>query len=305
MINLPTLEVKQNAPVQQASVSVTQQASQESASVFETAKTEITSWLNDTDKVCEDGSDDGKLSFKEKAEYFGKGLLGIVKLAINHPIKTGLAVAAGIGLAVAVPIAGPIMCAAGIVGGGIAVGKGIYDAATAETDAEAKQAYETMGGGTMAIGAGVIGSKAALKNAGVDTEGMSVLDATKGCFEYTKSAASEIAKGGFQKGVYIDSNNKAHIASKTTISQQMDDVADSAMSDYAPNINSEEASKYLEFFGKYGEGVELNSADDYTFLQAHGSMQLYDNTAGKSLIQTYEHISKPLEQTLAWNMNNK
>ncbi|MBQ7286658.1 MAG: hypothetical protein IJW73_02740 [Candidatus Gastranaerophilales bacterium] len=307
MINTPSLElVKPNTQAQQGSVSTTQTAPQESASLFETAKTEITSWLNDTDKTWEDEADDGKLGFKEAAEHFGKGLLGIVKTAINHPVKTGLAIAAGVGAVAAFPVLGPILCAGGMVCGAATIGKGIYDYAKAENDADAKQAFETMGNGAFALGSGVLGSKAALKHAGINgTEEMTIGQAAKGCFDYTKMAAKEIANGGITGGAYIDANNTAHLTSKIKVSKQMDDLVDSGMPDLGENINSQTASEYLKFFGKYGEGVKLNPENNYSFLQAHGSMQLYDKTANQNLITTYESLSNPLKQVLAWNINNK
>ena len=81
-------------------------------------------------------------------ESFGKGLAGLAKQAMNHPIATAAAVGAG---AVAVVATGgailPVMVAAGAVAGTGMAGYGAYKAATAETDAEAKQAWETIGNG--------------------------------------------------------------------------------------------------------------------------------------------------------------
>ena len=117
-------------------------------------------WLNNDDKVCTDGFDDGSLSLKETSESFGKGLIGIVKTAVNHPIATGLTLAAGIGLTVLTGgAAAPILVAAGATIGTGMVGYGAYKAATAETDAEAKQAWETIGNGTFAVATSALGAK--------------------------------------------------------------------------------------------------------------------------------------------------
>ena len=123
-------------------------------------------WLNDRDKVCTDGKDDGSISFGEGLESFGKGLMGIVKGAINHPIATAVTVAAGVGLTVLTGGAAlPVMVAAGAATGAGMIGYGAYKAATADTDAEAKQAWETMGNGTFALAASVAGAKPALNAA--------------------------------------------------------------------------------------------------------------------------------------------
>lgn len=136
-------------------------------------KNEFKKWLNDEDKICTDGNDDGKLSFKEGATSFGKGLIGIVKSTINHPFKTLACIGAGVGISVLTGGAAlPIMAVAGATIGAGTIAYGGYKAATAETDGEAKQAFETMGNGTFALGTSALGAKGALKvasKAGVDS----------------------------------------------------------------------------------------------------------------------------------------
>ncbi len=159
-------------------------------------------WINDRDKVCTDGQDDGKLSFKEAAKSFGKGLLGIVKAVAKHPIATALTVAAGAALTVATGGAAlPVMVAAGATIGVGQIGYGIYKANTADTDGEAKQAFETIGNGTFSVAASVAAAKPALKaasNAGVASangaEDMNMINATANCFKSTPEAIVQSAK---------------------------------------------------------------------------------------------------------------
>lgn len=123
-------------------------------------------WWFDVDKVSTDGKDDGKLSTGEAAESFGKGLMGIVKGVINHPIATAATV--GLGLAATALTGGaalPVMVALGTATGAVMIGKGAYDAATAKTDAEAKAAWESIGSGTFAFAASAIGANASLNAA--------------------------------------------------------------------------------------------------------------------------------------------
>ena len=124
----------------------------------------LADWLDDSDKVCTDGQDDGKLDFGEKMESFGKGLMGLIKEAANHPIATAVTIGVGVG---AIALTGgailPVMIAAGATIGTGMVGIGAYKAATADTDAEAKQAWETIGTGTFALGTSVLGAKSSLK----------------------------------------------------------------------------------------------------------------------------------------------
>ena len=126
----------------------------------------LQAWFNDEDKISTDGNDDGKISFKEGLISYGKGLIGIVKSIKNHPVKTLACIAAGVGIGVLTGGAAlPIMAVAGATAGAGAIVYGGYKAATAKTDGEAKQAFETMGNGTTALATSAIGSKQALKSA--------------------------------------------------------------------------------------------------------------------------------------------
>ena len=124
-------------------------------------------WWFDVDKVSTDGKDDGKLSFGEKAESFGKGILNFIKAPVKHPIATALTVA---GAAALTTITGgaalPFIIGAGAAFGAFEIGKGAYRAATATTDAAAKQAYEGIGTGTATVALAAVGVKSANKVAG-------------------------------------------------------------------------------------------------------------------------------------------
>lgn len=123
-------------------------------------------WVNDKDKICTDGQDDGKLTFVEAGKSFGKGLIGIVKGIAKHPIMTATTIAAGIGITVLTGgAAAPVMVALGAATGAGMIGVGAYKAATAKTDGEAKQAFETMGNGTFALGASALSAKTSLNQA--------------------------------------------------------------------------------------------------------------------------------------------
>ena len=130
-------------------------------------------------------ADDGKISFKEKIVNFGKGLIAPIKSIFASPKNmaiTAVTVAASAALiAVTGGAAAPVMVAAGLIGGGIQIGKGIYKQAKATTDDQAKQAWQQMGTGTFAVGASVAGAKSALKANGVNVEGMSALKASAKC----------------------------------------------------------------------------------------------------------------------------
>ncbi len=186
----------------------------------------FSAWLKNEDKVCTDGKDDGKLSFGEALTSFGKGLAGIVKTAINHPIATAATVAAGAALTVATGGAAlPVMVAAGAAVGGVQIGYGAYKAATAETDGEAKQAFETMGNGTFALATSALGAKPALKaaqNAGVtsaSTDG-GVIKSLAGCFKSAPEAI-KVSGANIKGNVLTWTTGKIHANSNTLRKNQV------------------------------------------------------------------------------------
>lgn len=132
----------------------------------------FTDWLQDKDKVCTDGCDDGKIGFVEGAKSCAKGLIGgIPKMMINHPVATAVTVGMGV---VATALSGgailPFLGAMGVASGVAMVGYGSYKAVTAKTDGETKQALETLGTGVTATALSVKSSGKILEkaaNAGV------------------------------------------------------------------------------------------------------------------------------------------
>ena len=100
--------------------------------------------------------DDGKISFKQKASNFLKGVGNFFKgmvcdengnFSIAQCAKT-VAIGAVIGAAsLLIPGAGTAIALGFLAMGAVHVGKGVYDAATANTDAEAEQAWQNIGSG--------------------------------------------------------------------------------------------------------------------------------------------------------------
>ena len=137
--------------------------------------------------ACKDGKDDGKISFKEKLSNFGKCIIAPIKTMFSSPKNiaiTALSIAGGAALiALTGGAAAPIMAAAGIVGGVVQIGRGIYNQATAKTDEQAQKAWQQMGSGTFTTAASAISAKASLKAAKVDTKGMSFFGAIARCFK--------------------------------------------------------------------------------------------------------------------------
>ena len=113
----------------------------------------ISDWWTDKDKVCTDKADDGNIGFAEGAKSYLKGLAGgIIKTAVKNPIVTiaTLGVATGATIITGGAVL-PILVGLGALGAGAGLVKGVVDASTAKTDAEAKQAFENMGTSTTAL----------------------------------------------------------------------------------------------------------------------------------------------------------
>ena len=133
-----------------------------------------------------DGKDDGKISFKEKIKNFGEGLVKPIKTIFSSPKNMAITAASIAGGAALIALTGgaaaPVMVAAGLVGGTVQVGKGIYKQVNAKTDNEARMAWQDMGSGTFTIGASAAGAKSSLKAAKVDgAKNMSTIKAIGKC----------------------------------------------------------------------------------------------------------------------------
>ena len=139
--------------------------------------------------------DDGKISFKDKAKNFFKGVVSPITNMFSSPknfFKGALMVAGAAALCVATGgAAAPVLVAAGVVGGGIQFAKGAYKAATAKTDEEAKAAWQGIGAGTSTVAMSIAGAKASVKAAGIEgADSMSALKATAACFKNAKACVT-------------------------------------------------------------------------------------------------------------------
>ena len=124
-------------------------------------------------ETCTDGKDDGKIGFWNGVGQFFKGAAkGLVngvkgmfldengKFSLKNTLKTALTIGACF-----IPVAGPYiaagLCVVGAVKGGAGMIKSISNAAKAETDAEKKEALQSLGGNTLTTGLSVAGLKGA------------------------------------------------------------------------------------------------------------------------------------------------
>lgn len=131
-----------------------------------TQQTTGTQAVSASGNTCTDGSDDGKIGFFEGVGSFFNGIKNaVVNTVVGIVTDPGklLMTAGAVALGIAFPPAGVAMAVAGGVAATVQIGTGVVSAATAKTDAEAKDALESIGAGTLQLGMSVLGTKAGLK----------------------------------------------------------------------------------------------------------------------------------------------
>lgn len=124
---------------------------------------------NTSSETCTDGKDDGKIGFGSALwniiKGIGKTAVNMVKGCFTNSEgkfslgKTLLSVGTA-ALCIAFPAVGLVACGVGAVAGAVQFGKGFYNAVTADTDAEAKEAWQNVGGGALTTGLSIVGAKA-------------------------------------------------------------------------------------------------------------------------------------------------
>lgn len=154
--------------------------------------------------------DDGSIGFGKAALNFAKGVgkffTGMFtdekgNFSIGQTLKTA-AIAVGVG-AVTVLTAGTavpaMIAAAGIGVSAIGMGKSIYDIATADTDADAEAAWQSLGSNTTAGALAVAGAKAVAKGSAANPSEFDGIGgyakATKQVFQDSGKAVSESFNG--------------------------------------------------------------------------------------------------------------
>ena len=131
-------------------------------------------FVSNSTEACTDGKDDGKIGFFSAAGNFVKGAVNGLANGIkgmfcdkegNFSLGNTLKSAATIG-ACFIPIVGPYiafgLCTYGVVKGTTGAITSIAKAATAETDAEAKEAFQSMGSNTLVAGLSAYGLKGSM-----------------------------------------------------------------------------------------------------------------------------------------------
>ncbi len=157
-------------------------------------------------KTSADGCDDGKLSIASILGNIGKGAVKFVtgmftdesgNFSLGQTLKSAL-IAAGVG-AVCVLTAGTavpaILAATGIGVSGLGVAKAGLNAALADSDAEAEQAWQNLGSNGLALGLSIYGAKSIAKSNAANAKEATKYDGIlKGSWESVKHVFKKSAE---------------------------------------------------------------------------------------------------------------
>lgn len=273
-----------------------------------------------TSGACTDGKDDGKIGFFEGVGQFFKGAAkGLVngvkgmfldengKFSLKNTLKTAVTIGACF-----IPVAGPYiaagLCAIGVAKGAIGMAKSAVNIATADTDAEAKEAISSLGGSTLATGLSAAGLKGATgaiaKSAGFSSTGAMLKAAkttagranisagVKNSFSnyYGNAWSANGVKGVLKEGANGTAENV--VGTAKAIKQKATDTSNK-ITGKTGSGNAEHIAKKLS---TRGEKVSVEQIQD-AINNKGGKLQVGDKTY--NLSQAGDDISYALQKTKA------
>ncbi len=206
--------------------------------------------------------DDGKISFGEKVGSFfkgiGKSIVNGVKSIFTPKglLKTALTIGAcmipGIG-----PVIGMGLAVAGVAKGATTVLKGAAQASAATTDAEAKAAWENIGGGAFTTAASAVGVKGAAKAIG----NMNKAAAASGGVDVSKATGLAKAKGTLQNAkTTFDKSSLGKSVTKVTTAYKNGDKLTGKLKDAGTAAKEELKTGYTSVKDKYAASKTATKA---------------------------------------------
>ena len=184
-------------------------------SVSSNKEENLDTFVSSKGNTCTDGNDDGKIGILSvignTIEGVGKTALNMVKGAIQHPFKT----AAVIG-ACCIPVVGPVIAGGlavyGTVKGVSTVASGVSTALSATTDAEAKDAWESVGEGTFTAGASALALKGSAGQLKTQLNGGSTTVSAVKAAKANGASNGEIVGTAVREGISETASNAAGVA---------------------------------------------------------------------------------------------
>ncbi len=187
--------------------------------------------------------DDGIISTKNKLRNFGKGLISPITEMFSSPENfiTGAAIITG-GAVLTTATGGaalPFLVALGVTTGGIQFVKSAYNAANAQTDKEAKEAWQGIGQGVSSLGLSASFAKTSLKASGTGTEGLNTLNATINVFKEVPNSLKNSLKA-FTSGEF-----KSNLGFKSKHYKEYTIIRELSEDELPPDIKAELIKKGL------------------------------------------------------------
>ena len=185
------------------------------SSVSSNKEENLDTFVSSKGNTCTDGNDDGKIGILSvignTIEGVGKTALNMVKGAVQHPFKT----AAVIG-ACCIPVVGPVIAGGlavyGTVKGVSTVASGVSTALSATTDAEAKDAWESVGEGTFTAGASALALKGSAGQLKTQLNGGSTTVSAVKAAKANGASNGEIVGTAVREGISETASNAAGVA---------------------------------------------------------------------------------------------
>ena len=257
-------------------------------------------FVSESGETCTDGKDDGKIGFFSAV---GNALKGVGKTIVNGVKgmftdsegnfslgKTLLSVGMA-ALCIAVPAVGVAACVVGGVMGAAQVGKGIYNAATADTDAEAKEAWQNIGGGAVTVAGSVVGGKAslsAMKNASTATNGLNSLEKGASLTSKVKAFAADA------RSSTVNNLSKAGSSIRSGVTAAKESIAEQGgVKQAAKNA----ASSLKDNAASVAQNLKDTAQSTFTKIKGQGIKQTIKN-AGTSITELAKSLPAKGKQIL-------
>ncbi len=154
----------------------------------------------------EDKANNGKFDFSQAAKNLGKGVASPITNLLSSPknllIGAGMTIASMAVIAATGGAAAPLFVVAGLGMGALQAGKAISSIITAKNGDDIEKAFYDVGGATTSLTLSAIGAKTSLKQANIETKGLSIINSIKKCFTSSKDLSIEcfkVFKSGYFK----------------------------------------------------------------------------------------------------------
>lgn len=227
---------------------------------------------------CTDGKDDGKIGFWGALGNATKGVFNSIKNGIKAVTtnskgefslgKTILTLGATAAVGFLCP---GLLVGAGIIGGvagGVKLGKGVINAATAKTDGEAKQAWQNIGSGTFDVALSVAGVKAgvnAVKATSTAANGLSSLDDTASLAQKATALGKDIISSTKNQVGKISNAATPYVQAAKVKSAQIKASKIKNTGALTPDeLHTLQNAKYQEMFASDKTKAILSQIDDMT-----------------------------------------